>query len=257
MRLGKAHQPHALARRDWPPALENKLLGGDPARAFFPSCAREETPESRGMPCLFLNTERGFGGKPPQKSGFRRHLAGSKMPKEGSKMPKETFFHGDLPLESGRAARARCLGFLAGVAAEPAALVSDQSRQHRYLVPPGDGVLRKAVQAERQPYSGALLQHLEAQPVGRNELGLHIRHPAYRPDPTIPRRRHQPADQWRSERRRDPCTFRLGCHAPLCLTADAERPPAEEIMSIGGAHGARRGTGHTYLDCRSHAARST
>src|SRR5262249_45109643 len=29
-----------------------------------PSCAREETPESRGMPCLFLNTERGFGGKP-------------------------------------------------------------------------------------------------------------------------------------------------------------------------------------------------
>src|SRR5262249_2642109 len=51
------------------------------------SCAREETPESRGMPCLFLNTERGFGGKPPQKSGFRRHLAGSKMPKEGSKMP--------------------------------------------------------------------------------------------------------------------------------------------------------------------------
>src|SRR5262249_46931048 len=101
------------------------------------------------------------------------------------------------------------------------------SRQHRYLVPPGDGVLRKAVQAERQPYSGALLQHLEAQPVGLNELGLHIRHPAYRPEPTIPRRRHRPADQWRSERWRDPCTFRLGCHAPLCLTADAERPPAE------------------------------
>ena len=45
-------------------------------------------------------------------------------------------------------------------------------------VPPGDGVLRKAVQAERQPYSGALLQHLEAQPVGLNELGLHIRLPA-------------------------------------------------------------------------------
>src|SRR5215472_654126 len=54
-----------------------------------PSCAREETRERRGMPCLFLNTERGFGGKPPKKSGFRRHLAGSKMPKEGSKMPKE------------------------------------------------------------------------------------------------------------------------------------------------------------------------
>src|SRR5262244_941098 len=39
-----------------------------------------------------------------------------------------------------------------------------------------------------------------------------------------------------------PVTFRLGCHAPLGLTVDAERPPAEEIMSIGGAHGARRGT---------------
>ena len=47
----------------------------------------------------------------------------------------------------------------------------------------------------------------------------------------------------------NPCTFRLGCHAPLGLTADAERPLAEEMMSIGGAHGARRGTGPTYLDC--------
>src|SRR5215472_14905331 len=46
-----------------------------------------------------------------------------------------------------------------------------------------------------------------------------------------------------------PCTFRLGCHAPLGLTADAERPPSEEIMSIGGAHAARRGTGPTYLEC--------
>src|SRR5205807_114849 len=52
------------------------------------------------------------------------------------------------------------------------------SCQHRYLVPPGDGVLRKAVQTERQPVSGALLEHLEAQPVGLNELGLHIRYPA-------------------------------------------------------------------------------
>ena len=198
------------------------------------------------MPCLFLNTERGFGGKPPKKSGFRRHLAGSKM-------PKETFF---TAISRWRVVsrRARCLGFLAGVAAvgrprSSATATMQLYFRRRYLVPPGDGVLRKAVQAERQPYSGALLQHLEAQPVGLNELGLHIRHPAYRPDPTIPRRRHRPADQWRSERRRDPCTFRLGCHAPLCLTADAERPPAEEIMSIGGAHGARRGTGPTYLDC--------
>jgi hypothetical protein len=38
-------------------------------------------------------------------------------------------------------------------------------------------VLRKAVQAERQPASGALLQHLEAQLVGLDELGLYIRHP--------------------------------------------------------------------------------
>ena len=34
--------------------------------------------KSRGMPCPFLNTERGFGGKPPKKLVFRRHLAGSK-----------------------------------------------------------------------------------------------------------------------------------------------------------------------------------
>src|SRR5215469_11111670 len=38
-------------------------------------------------------------------------------PSCGVKMPKETFFTADLPLESGLAARARCLGFLAGVAA--------------------------------------------------------------------------------------------------------------------------------------------
>src|SRR5215472_16920383 len=53
--------------------------------------AREETFESRGIPCLFLNAERGFGGKPPKKSGFVGILAGSKMSKEGSKMPKETY----------------------------------------------------------------------------------------------------------------------------------------------------------------------
>src|SRR5215471_15281196 len=150
------------------------------------------------MPCLFLNTERGFGGKPPKKSRFRRHLAGSKM-------PKETFF---TAISRWRVVsrRARCLGFLAGVAAvgrprSSATATMQLYFRRRYLVPPGDGVLRKAVQAERQPYSGALLQHLE------------------------------------------------GCHAPICLTADAERPPTEEIMSIGGAHGARRGTGPTCLDC--------
>src|SRR5499427_6421119 len=80
-------QPPQIERR--PP---NRVSRVSPMPRVFPSCAREETRESRGMPCLFLNTERGFGGKPPKKSGFRRHLAGSKMPKEGSKMPKETFF---------------------------------------------------------------------------------------------------------------------------------------------------------------------
>src|SRR5215469_17905653 len=37
---------------------------------IHPTHAREETPESRGMPRLFLNTERGFGGKPPKNRGF-------------------------------------------------------------------------------------------------------------------------------------------------------------------------------------------
>src|SRR6516162_737565 len=59
--------------------------GGDKSQRVSPSCAREEAPESRRMPCPFLNTERGFGGKPPQNRGFVGHLAGSKM-------PKETFF---------------------------------------------------------------------------------------------------------------------------------------------------------------------
>jgi len=53
-------------------------------RDFLPH-AREETPESRGMPCLFLNTERVLAENHPKKWRFRRHLAGSKM-------PKETFF---------------------------------------------------------------------------------------------------------------------------------------------------------------------
>src|SRR5262252_9494946 len=172
------------------------------------SCAREETPESRGIPCLFLNTERGFGGKPPKNRGFVGILRGQKMPEEGSKMPKVTFF---TAISRWRVVSrcARCLGFLVGVAAvgrprSSATATMQLYFRRRYLVPPGDGVLRKAVQVERQPYSGALLQHLEAQPVGRNELSLHIGHPAYRPDPSIPRRRHRPADQWRSERRRDP-----------------------------------------------------
>src|SRR5215831_6192329 len=81
----------------------------EPMPRVFPSRACEETRESRGMPCLFLNTERGFGGKPPKNRGFVGILRGQKCLRD--------VFHGDLPLESGLAARARCLGFLAGVAA--------------------------------------------------------------------------------------------------------------------------------------------
>src|SRR5215470_6814566 len=97
-----------------------------PTVRVFPSHAREETRESRGMPCLFLNTERGFGGKPPQKSGFCRHLAGSKMPKEGSKMPKEAFF---TAISRWRVVSRRALDaavFGRGSRSQPAALVSDR-----------------------------------------------------------------------------------------------------------------------------------
>ena len=41
---------------------------------IHPTRAREETLESRGIPCLFLNTERGFGGKPPKKSRLNGRL---------------------------------------------------------------------------------------------------------------------------------------------------------------------------------------
>src|SRR5215471_21705250 len=91
---------------------------GTPPRVS-PSCAREETPESRGMPFLFLNTERGFGGKPPKKSGFRRHLAGSKM-------PKETFFTAISRWRWSRGARSMPRVFGRGSRSQPAALVSDR-----------------------------------------------------------------------------------------------------------------------------------
>jgi len=51
-----------------------------------------ELPHDLDILARALAAALGFGGKPPKKSGFRRRLAGSKMPKEGSKMPKETFF---------------------------------------------------------------------------------------------------------------------------------------------------------------------
>ena len=85
------------------------------------------------MPSLFLNTERGFGGKPPKRSGFRQHLAGSKMPKEGSKMPKEgskmpkeTFLRRSPVGEWSRGARSMPRVFGRGSRSQPAALVSDR-----------------------------------------------------------------------------------------------------------------------------------
>src|SRR5215469_16405824 len=55
---------------DTVPVIVDRLTGQVRAAQIFgsmpripPTCAREETLESRGMPCLFLNTERGFGGK--------------------------------------------------------------------------------------------------------------------------------------------------------------------------------------------------
>src|SRR5262249_9194314 len=88
-------------------------------RRVFPSRAREETRESRGVPCLFLNTERGFGGKPPKKSGFRRHLAGSKMLKRR--------FSWRSPVgEWSRGARSMPWVFGRGSRSQPAALVSDR-----------------------------------------------------------------------------------------------------------------------------------
>jgi len=72
------------------------------------------------MPCLFLNTERGFGRKTTQKSGFRRHLAGSKM-------PEETFF---TAISRWRVVPRRALAmprvFGRGSRSQPAALASDR-----------------------------------------------------------------------------------------------------------------------------------
>src|SRR5215469_17316662 len=104
------------------PALHAELSGrrGTPLQSsrIPPSCAREETPESRGMPCL-LNTERGFGGKPPKKSGFRRHLAGQKC-------LKRRFLRRSPVREWSRGARSMPRVFGRGSRSQPAALVSDR-----------------------------------------------------------------------------------------------------------------------------------
>src|SRR5215467_1591418 len=84
-----------------------------------PSCAREETPQSRGMPCLFLNTERGFGGKPPKNRGFVGIL-------RGQKCLRRRFLRRSPVGEWSRGARSmpRVLG--RGSGSQPAALVSDR-----------------------------------------------------------------------------------------------------------------------------------
>src|SRR5262249_29012689 len=101
-----------------------------PCRAFSPHARAKKF--ARAAECLVYSlTPSGFlGGKPPKKSGFRRHLAGSKMPKEGSKMPKETFF---MAISRWRVVSRRALdasgfwqGFGRGSRSELAALVSDR-----------------------------------------------------------------------------------------------------------------------------------
>ena len=75
--------------------------------AVQPLHAREETLESRGVPCLFLNTERGFGRKPPKKIGVSAASCGVKNAHRGVKNAQRDVFHGDLPLEVGIVDKAR------------------------------------------------------------------------------------------------------------------------------------------------------
>src|SRR5262249_13651266 len=79
------------------------------------------------MPCLFLNTERGFGGKPPKKSGFRRHLlGGQKCLRGGKKYLRRLCQRGSPVGEWSRGARSMPRVFSRGSRSRPAALVSDQ-----------------------------------------------------------------------------------------------------------------------------------
>src|SRR5215472_4227390 len=92
----------------------------------FPSHAREETRESRGMPCLFLNTERGFGGKPPKNRGFVGILRGQKCLKRGQKCLERRFSRRSPVGEWSRGARSMPRVFGRGSRSQPAALVSDR-----------------------------------------------------------------------------------------------------------------------------------
>jgi len=72
--------------------VDARVAVGNPRGVDYSLVRAKKLPRAAECLVYSLTTERGFGGKPPKKSGFRRHLAGSKMPQEGSKMPKETFF---------------------------------------------------------------------------------------------------------------------------------------------------------------------
>src|SRR5215472_9508688 len=84
------------ARRGWP-----GWTGRPRAKSAgaFELRAREETRESRGMPCLFLNTERVLAENHPKNRGFVGISRGQKCLRD--------VFHGDLLLESGLAARVK------------------------------------------------------------------------------------------------------------------------------------------------------
>src|SRR5215469_13391224 len=76
--------------------------------------ARRNSREPRNA--LSYSLTPGFGGKPPKKSGFRRHLAGSKI-------PKETFF---TAISRWRVVSRRALDASGFSRSQPAALVSDR-----------------------------------------------------------------------------------------------------------------------------------
>src|SRR5262249_22142119 len=147
-------------------------------------------------------------------------------------------------------ARARCLGFLAGAAA-----VSRPRSSATSPIPAGTGIwCRQEMACSGKPcrQSANLTPAPCSSTSKRSPMGstdsfcISVMQHIY----LIGQYRGAGIDLLINGDRNDGETselFRLGCHAPLCLTADAERPPAEEIMSIGGAHGARRGTGPTYL----------
>src|SRR5215470_3153613 len=104
--------------------VPDRWPGAHPVR--YTLHAREETLESRGIPCLFLNTERGFGGKPPKKSGFVGILRGQKCLKRGQKCLRRRFSRRSPVGEGSRSARSMPRVFGRGSRSQPAALVSDR-----------------------------------------------------------------------------------------------------------------------------------